>query len=222
MMRLAMGEPKQTQKTQKAQTAGPSDSPVHDHETRLLSRAREGDAQAWSRLYQEHFDRIFRHIIHLTGDRDLAEDLVQETFAKAIVALPNFRGEARFTTWLGGIAINIVRTHWRRQKSARRTRDGLLTLQQVAPPSDLQPDQARLRQAKAEVLYAILAELPETLREVFVLREFEGLRAREVAAQLGISEGNVNVRASRARARVRAELERLGWISPQPRERSRS
>lgn len=219
-MRLAMGKPKQARETKKAQAATPSSGPFRDHETRLLARAREGDVQAWSRLYQEHFDRIFRHIVHLTGDRDLAEDLVQETFAKAIVALPTFRGDAKFTTWLGGIAINIVRTHWRRQKSARRTRDGLLTLQQVAPPSELQPDQARLRQAKAEVLYAILDELPETLREVFVLREFEGLRAREVAARLGISEGNVNVRASRARARVRAELERLGWISPQERSRS--
>ncbi len=216
-----MGESSQAREIKRAQRAAPpSDSPVRDHEERLLARAREGDVQAWSRLYQEHFDRIFRHIVHLTGDRDLAEDLVQETFAKAIVALPTFRGEAKFTTWLSGIAINIVRTHWRRHKSAKRTRDGLLTLQHVAPANELPPDQAHLQQARAEVLYAILGELPETLREVFVLRELEGLRAREIAAQLGISEGNVNVRASRARARVRVELERRGWLSPQERSRT--
>ena len=60
----------------------------------------------------------------------------------------------------------------------------------------------------------MLSELPETLREVFVLRELEGMRAADVASQLGISEGNVNTRASRARARVRNELERLGWLQP--------
>lgn len=189
-------------------------SPVLDLQAKLLTRARGGDVAAWSRLYQEHFDLVFRHIVHLSGDRDLAEDLVQETFAKAIVALPTFRGESKFSTWLCGIAINIVRGHWRRLESARRTRDKLGTLQQIAPPSAAAPDRQRLQKARAEVLYAILQEFPETLREVFILRSLEGLTAREVAAQLGISEGNVNVRASRARARVRKELERRGWLSP--------
>ncbi|HFE44969.1 MAG TPA: RNA polymerase sigma factor [Nannocystis exedens] len=221
-----MGEKGQAREIKRAQanaptpgTPVPNPNPNHNHEKRLLARAQQGDVQAWSRLYQEHFDRIFRHIVHLTGDRDLAEDLVQETFAKAIVALPTFRGEAKFTTWLSGIAINIVRTHWRHNNSAKRTRDGLQTLQHVAPQNEQTPDQAHLQQARAEVLYAILGELPETLRVVFVLRELEGLRAREVAVSLGISEGNVNVRASRARARVRVELERLGWLSPQERSR---
>lgn len=196
-----------------ATTAKRPPSQVIDLESRLLSRARAGDVAAWSRLYQEHFDLIFRHIIHLSGDRDLAEDLVQETFAKAIVALPSFRAESKFSTWLCGIAINIVRGHWRRQESARRTRDGLGTLQEIAPPTGTNPDRQRLQKARAEVLYDILSDFPETLREVFILRSLEGLPAKEVAAQLGISEGNVNVRASRARARVRKELERRGWLS---------
>lgn len=187
---------------------------ANDLEARLVARAKAGDVQAWSRLYQEHFDGTFRHILHLTGDRDVAEDLVQETFANAMVSLPRFRGESRLSTWLSGIAINIVRGHWRRQKSARKAHDGLVALHEVAPRKDAAPDQAGLQRARAEALYAVLSELPETLREVFVLRELEGLRASEVAEQLGISEGNVNTRASRARARVRQELERLGWLSP--------
>jgi RNA polymerase sigma-70 factor (ECF subfamily) len=189
-------------------------TPPLDLEDRLVERAKAGDVQAWSRLYQEHFDGIFRHILHLTGDRDLAEDLVQETFAKAMVSLPRFRGESKLSTWLSGIAINIVRAHWRRQKSARKAHDGLVAMNEVAPPKGAAPDQAGLQRARAEALYGVLRELPETLREVFVLREIEGMRAAEVASQLGISEGNVNTRASRARARVRRELERLGWLGP--------
>ncbi|MCA9636907.1 MAG: sigma-70 family RNA polymerase sigma factor [Myxococcales bacterium] len=187
---------------------------VLDLEARLIDRARRGDIQAWSRLYQEHFDRVFRHLHHLTGDRDLAEDLVQETFARAMVSIATFRGESRLSTWLGGIAINIVRGHWRRQKTAANANINLRAIHEIAPPSGPAPEEATLRRTRAEVLYAILRELPESLREVFVLRELEGLSAREVADQLGITEGNVNVRASRARARVRAELERLGWLDP--------
>ena len=193
---------------------------VPDHEVRLLERARAGDLEAWSRLYQEHFDQIFRHLVHLTGDPDIAEDLVQETFAKAIIALPGFRGEARLGTWLSGIAINVARGEWRREKGAKRIREGLVTLELVAPTRGTAPDEARLRKAQAEVLYAVLDGLPETLREVFVLRELEGLSVREASAQLRITEGNVNVRASRARARVREELERLGWLAPRERGRT--
>jgi len=203
----------------RAASSGPREEEP-EHEQRLLERARSGDLEAWSRLYQEHFDQIFRHIIHLTGDPDIAEDLVQETFAKAIIALPGFRGEAKLVTWLSGIAINIVRGQWRREKGIRKVREGLARLELVAPRGGAAPDRARLRKAQAEVLYGVLEGLPETLREVFILREFEGLSAREASAQLGISEGNVNVRASRARARVRDELERLGWLAP--RERSRT
>jgi RNA polymerase sigma-70 factor, ECF subfamily len=189
-------------------------APIVELGDRLLARAREGDVQAWSRLYQENFDRVFRHIRLLTGDSDVAEDLVQETFAKAMTALRTFRGDSSFSTWLGGIAINTVRAHWRHQRNTHTARGRLLAIQEAAPPGTQTPEQADLQKRRAEVLYAILAELPDNLREVFALRELEGLSAREVACQLGITEGNVAVRASRARARVRGELERLGWLTP--------
>ncbi len=218
-----MSPPRNLEVVRARATAVPSEGPSpagDEHMPSLLGRARAGDVQAWSRLYQEHFDQIFRHIVHLTGDPDIAEDLVQETFAKAIVALPSFRGEAKLSTWLSGIAINIVRAHWRRVKGARKIRDGLARLEEITPQQGDSPDHARLRKARAEVLYTVLEGLPETLREVFILRDLEQLSAREASAQLGITEGNVNVRASRARRRVRDELERLGWLSP--RERSRA
>ncbi|MCA9660254.1 MAG: sigma-70 family RNA polymerase sigma factor [Myxococcales bacterium] len=168
----------------------------------------------WSRLYQEHFDTVFRHILHLTGDRDLAEDLVQETFAAAMVSLHGFRGDSKLSTWLMGIGLNITRKHWSRRKSARKAHDALVAVADLSPGANDNPEHARLQRTRAEVLYAVLDSFPASLREVFILRELEGLHAAEVAELLGISEGNVNTRASRARARVRKELERLGWLSP--------
>ncbi|MEZ4450644.1 MAG: RNA polymerase sigma factor [Nannocystaceae bacterium] len=193
---------------------GGGGSPVVELTDRLLARARAGDVQAWSRLYQEHFDRVFRHIRLLTGDNDVAEDLVQETFAKAMTSLPTFRGDSSFTTWLGGIAINVVRGHWRHRRNTQTAHGRLLAIHEVAPAGAPTPAEAELQRRRAEVLYGILAEMPDPLREVFVLRELEGLSAREIGQQLGISEGNVAVRATRARARVRGELERLGWLTP--------
>jgi RNA polymerase sigma-70 factor (ECF subfamily) len=67
---------------------------------------------------------------------------------------------------------------------------------------------------RAEVVYALLEDLPEHLREAFVLRDLEGFSPPEAAAQLGISPGNLSVRVTRARERIRRELERLGWLPP--------
>lgn len=182
----------------------------------LVARAREGDSSAWSRLYHLLFDRVYRHACLLTGDTDLAEDITQEAFARAMVSLGDFRGHSRFTTWLHGIALNIARAHWRRQRNTvtahRRFAD--LTATSADHERDT-PDRLSLSRRRAKVMYAVLEELPETLRSAFILRELGGFSLREAAEQLGVSENNVAVRASRARTRVRAELKRLGWLEGQ-------
>ena len=74
------------------------------------------------------------------------------------------------------------------------------------------PDDAHLQSERSRVLYAVLAELPERLREAFLVRELEGLAMKDAATLLGISEGNLAVRVCRARARIHDELRRLGWL----------
>ena len=88
----------------------------------------------------------------------------------------------------------------------------MTTVRESVPHVDI--DRAHLARERARVVYSILAEMPEHLREAFVLRDLEGLAPSEAAAQLGISPGNLAVRATRARQRLRAELEKLGWLSP--------
>ncbi len=181
----------------------------------LVVRARGGDMQAWAVLYRSHFPPMVRHVRFLTGDAGLTEELVQEAFARALVKLPSFDGRAALSTWLHGIALNVVRNHWRAQRNTATAHDRLRNMH-AAVDAGVAPrlDQAHLSRKKTEALYAVLDTLPENLREAFVLRDLQGNTPAEAAAKLGITPGNLSVRASRARERIRQELERLGWLGP--------
>lgn len=190
--------------------------PAGDDVAALVEQARAGRTDAWARLYQIHFAPMFRHVRYLAGDHAVVEDLVQEAFARALVALRDFDGRSSFSTWLHGIALNVVRGHWRSTTSTQTAHDRLVAMHAVreaAPHGEV--DRTHLAKERAKVVYAVLAEMPEHLREAFVLRDLEGLGPHEAAAQLGISPGNLAVRATRARQRLRGELEKLGWLAPQ-------
>lgn len=183
----------------------------------LIERARSGDLQAWSRLYQETFDAMLRHLCYLTGDACLAEDLLQDSYTRAMAHIVQYDGRSSFIAWLRGIGLNVARMHWRRARTGDRVHERVRELVELTSDSaGFSVERIHQQSRRMELLYAVLATLPENLREAFVLRELEGLPPAEVAAQLGISEGNVAVRASRARARIRAELERQGWVDGSP------
>jgi len=179
----------------------------------LVRRAQSGELEAWGHLYQQFFAPIFRHVRFLSGGDASTEDIVQEVFARALVKLPVFDFRASFSTWLHGIAINTVRNHWRSQRTKASAHQKLKEMQEVRGNAEDRMDQMQLCKERARVVYAILADLPEHLREAFVLRDLEGLSPAEAAEQLGISPGNLSVRATRARDRIRKELEKLGMVS---------
>lgn len=186
-------------------------SPVDTVEGELVEQALRGDAGAWSQIYQSHFERLYRDVFFLVGDPAMAEELVQETFAAAMVSVERFDRRSSVLAWLRGIAHNLVRKHWRRHVRRGRAYDRL----QRAPELDdvrSDPEADHLQERRAEILEALLAELPDTLREVFVLRDVQGLDVPEVAERLGITPGNVRVRANRARAQLREHLAALGWL----------
>lgn len=171
--------------------------------------------EAWAELYQAHYAAIFRHVRYLTSSSAPVDDLVQETFARALVALPGFDGRSPFSTWLHGVAVNVVRNHWRARQSTETAHQRLTAINEVHHvAASNEVDRAHMNKRRAEAVYAVLGTLPSHLREAFVLRDLEGFTPAEAAAQLGISTGNLSVRASRARERIRKELERLGWLAP--------
>lgn len=181
-------------------------------EAGLVERARAGDMAAWGRLYQLSFHGLYRHICYLTGDDVLAEDLAQETFALAQASLPRFEGRAAFSTWLHGVAINVVRKQRERGRKAALTRERLDERREVIPQNgDLERE--HLQRVRTETLYRVVDTLPDSLKYAFLLHDLAGIGVAEAAAQLGITEANLRVRAHRARVRVHELLAAEGWIA---------
>jgi RNA polymerase sigma factor (sigma-70 family) len=177
----------------------------------LVDRACDGDVAAWSRLYTLCYPAVYRQLRYYTGDGAVAEELAQEAFAQAMTSRDRFDRARNFRAWLHGIALNVVRKYWRRQRSTQAAHARLAAMARSSPLGP-GPDDAHLQSERSRVLYAVLAELPERLREAFLVRELEGLAMKDASTLLGISEGNLAVRVCRARARIHDELRRLGWL----------
>jgi RNA polymerase sigma-70 factor (ECF subfamily) len=174
----------------------------------LVQRAQAGQMSAWSKLYQDNFERIYRHVRALTGDPHVSEELVQETFVQALLRISSFDRRSTFGTWLHGVAINVVRNHWRSQKSTAKAHAKLEVVRSMDAPGD-EPGVTVHRQQRVKALYAALETLPDPLRVAFVLRDLEGLSPEEAAHRLEITPGNLAVRATRARQRIRKQL--IAW-----------
>lgn len=180
----------------------------------LVTRARTGDMRAWTRLYEDHFDALLRYVTYMTGDVAVAEDLVQEVFATAVVRVDTLERAEAFVGWLRGIAANLIRKHWRKRQRRDKAHARLEVLsEQIAGLRESGPERAMVRDRRAEALQVALETLSPRLREAFVLADLHGVSAAEGARQLGISPGNFRVRATRARARLRAEFERHGLVA---------
>ena len=174
-------------------------------EAELLALAQQGDPVAYGALVRGHQDRIYRHLLNLTGSREDALELSQDVFIKAWEALPAWRPDAQFHTWLYRIASNAALDLLRRRKVVpfvALDEDYDAPADQPGPEAQLQGRQ-RLRN-----LDAALARLPAEQREIVLLREVEGLSYDELAAALGIDGGTVKSRLARARAALAAIFER--------------
>jgi RNA polymerase sigma-70 factor (ECF subfamily) len=156
------------------------------------------------RLWDEHAQRIYRYCFRRTADRELAEDLTSIVFLEAW----RRRGKVELSTeaelpWLYGIAANVVRNQWRKQ---RRYRAALARLPRQPDEADPAQDVVDhlADQEKAGRLVERLRSLPRIEQDVLTLCTWEELTPKEVAAALGVSETTVRTRLHRARKRLRA------------------
>lgn len=172
----------------------------------------------FDQLYHDNADRMHRFAQRLCGETEDARDLVQETFLNAYRGLPQFRGDAQFSTWLYRIAARICLAMRRRRKGEPEhelsieefipTSDGELRLQIAA--DGLTPEQALANKQLRRALRQAIQQLPAKYRLVLVLRDMEGLSAKEVGTVIGLSERAVKSRLHRARLFVRRELTARG------------
>ncbi len=179
-------------------------------EAALVSAAQEGDEAAVTRIVSLHADSVYRIARGIVGGDADAEDVVQDAFVRALRALPRFRGDAQLGTWLHRITVNTALHHLERRRSETTRRHGAAEQQQSVPlPSPAAPDDAIERRELRDAVRDMLDELPPEQRAVVVLRELEGLTARETAAILECPVPTVDSRLVRARARMRELWQRF-------------
>lgn len=185
-------------------------------ERELLERAKRGDYQAFLKLIEPHERRIYNLALRITGNREDAEDVLQETLLNVLENLQGFRGDAAFGTWIYRIALhNALRVVQQRKRLETVSLEQLVAEEKEdegpLPRPELiaewhDPEEVTERHELRRLLKEALQQLPETYRSVFVLRDMEGLSTKEVAQVLGISEANVKVRLLRARLKLREIL----------------
>lgn len=173
----------------------------------LVARAREGDQDAFEELVRRETPQLYRLLLRMLGNPAAAEDVVQECFIRAWRALPSFRGEARFSTWIYRIAINEANRFL-----ARESRRELLPFDDVMlDVPDLGASTTELAEARElrERLEALLLELPAHYRAAVVLRDVEGFSNEEAAELLELELRNFKSRLHRGRMALRRRLEEL-------------
>lgn len=183
-----------------------------DIDTRLVKRVQEGDKKAFDLLVLKYQRKVMSIIARLVRQPAEIEDIAQETFLKAYRAIPNFKGESAFYTWLYRIAINCTHSYVEKNLKRSLLPDEKITLDEGTFPTspsltDIQTPESHL--VNQEIVQAIehaMAELPEDLRRALELRELEGLSYDDIAKQMQTPVGTVRSRIFRAREAVAARL----------------
>jgi RNA polymerase sigma-70 factor (ECF subfamily) len=181
----------------------------------LVEQAQRGDKHAFELLVAKYQRKIFRLLSRLIRDAAEIEDVAQEAFIKAYRALPNFRGESAFYTWLYRIAINTAKNYLvaqgRRAPTTTETEiDEAENFDEGDQLRDVNtPDSMLLSKQVGEAVNRAIERLPEDLRTAIVLRELEGLSYEEIAETMNCPIGTVRSRIFRAREAIAEELRPL-------------
>jgi RNA polymerase sigma-70 factor (ECF subfamily) len=176
-----------------------------------------GETAMFEVLMRRYNERVYRVARAIVRDDHEAEDVVQQAYVNAFTHLRQFTGAARFSTWLTKIAVNESLARVRRRGKYEAFDDEHPAVEPLVsgPPADNPEQQAFTAELRGLLEWAI-DTLPDGMREVFVLREVEGLSTGEVAESLDVSEDVVKTRLSRGRAALRrALLERTGATAPE-------
>lgn len=164
-------------------------------------------------LVREHQQRIFRVVLALVRDSELASNITQDCFVRAYEKRASFRGDARVSTWLTRIAVNLVRDHARNRRQSfwrrllqRSDGDAVESAAETVRDARSTPDYQLLAKEEVTAVWSAVAELAPQQREVFVLRFSEEMSLEEIAQVLDIKLGTVKAHLSRAVTSVRIRV----------------
>lgn len=176
-------------------------------ESQLIRHACDGDARAVRTLYERYAPRVYAVVRRIAGDDETAQDYAQEAWIRAIRALPSFRGDARFSTWLHRIAVNSALQALRKAET-RQKRESPMPDAIPVPAAGGDP-------LLADRLEAALDRLPEGMRRVLILHDVEGYTHEDIGELLGVAPGTSKSQLFKARAKMR---QWLGSVHDPPEE----
>jgi RNA polymerase sigma-70 factor (ECF subfamily) len=167
-----------------------------------------GDASAFEGIVKRWEGPLLNLAYRFCRDRAQAADMAQDAFLKIFRALPSFREESTFSTWMISVATNVFRSH------ARRTVPEITGLEAVAEVADAREAQVMQRSTREEIVRRTVQTLPAKYREAVVLFYFHEMNVARASESLGVAEGTLKARLHRARGLLERRL--LGLLDPRP------
>ena len=187
----------------------------HDVDRELVARVQRGDKQAFGLLVEKYQRKLARLLQRLIRDPAEVEDVTQEAFIRAYRALPAFRGESAFYTWLYRIGVNTAKNHLmamgrRAPTTTEVDADGAEGMEEGGQLREIStPESILMSKEIAATVNAVIEELPEELRSAIQLRELEGMSYEEIANVMDCPIGTVRSRIFRAREAIAEKLRPL-------------
>jgi RNA polymerase sigma-70 factor (ECF subfamily) len=182
----------------------------------VVAQVIAGQTALFEVLMRRHNERVYRAARAIVRDDKEAEDVMQQAYVNAYANLRQFMGHARFSTWLTKITIHEALARVRRTARYEPFDDTVTNVEAFMPRASGNPESDAAAGELRALLESAIDRLPDGAREVFVLRQVEGLSTAETAESLGVSEDVVKTRLSRARSALRRDLmERTGATAPE-------
>ncbi|TKB62565.1 MAG: sigma-70 family RNA polymerase sigma factor [Nitrospira sp.] len=188
----------------------PVDHRGSDDEAKLIARSLRQDPDAFGQLVERYATVIVNLAYRMVGERTEAEDLAQETFVAAFKALPTFRAESKFSTWLYRIAANKCKDWLRAKRPGQSVRD--VDVEEVLDDRVVEertPERLLSQQQVAAQLDRAIQRLPPLYREAFVLKHVEGLSYEEMQEILSVNADTLKMRVYKGRLQLSRELVEL-------------
>lgn len=184
----------------------PNEDYLQEHERLLIDKASQGDHNAFSKLFYEYKDMVYRVVYRLLGNSEETHDAVQQTFIELYKSLPGYAGKSKFTTWLYRIAVNVSIQYFRKRRPHEK--DLFLDPEYMADSAsdnELPIERKELRQQIEEAL----ASIHIRKRTVVVLHDIENRTMDEISEIIGVPVGTIKSRLFYGRDELKKKLEKL-------------
>ena len=179
----------------------------------ILAQVSAGNVDAYGKIVGRYNGRLYNFIYRFVGDRETAEDIVQETFLRAFRKRKEYRAIANFSTWLFTIAGNLAKSELRRRKRWRMfslERDEETDTGMDLPDESARPDRVAESSIADVQIQEAIASLPDNYRQVILLRDVEGMSYQEISEIVDCPVGTVKSRVNRARLKLQQKLKSEG------------